>query len=198
MNKKIIGIILCVSILTISAIPTMMAKPNLHINKEIELEDRYDDPTGNYTYGNFSVGTTCPASKKYYSLNITEGAANVIKIINRNLDKKLLRLSLIIPMVIIPVKGLDFTIEYKQNSSNESKFWFHTFIEDVNYDENGTFVNVTDLRGVKNKVHNVTVENFNGVFIFKRFTVFRYWRALGFMSPARFTFNGFCDNVVIS
>lgn len=200
MNKKIIGTTLCVCILIVSAIPAMGI--NVGIKRDLELNDVKDfvDPTGNYTFGNFSLRTVGPVSKKYVNAEVTDGPARIVKIINRNLDRKLLRLSWLLPFLFIPVNGINFTVQYIKDSSNESKYIYMTNLSEVVYDENGSIAGYVNGSTIYNEVHNITVENFQGFFIFYRAKIYSREMPKGkrWFNPPFFLFAGFSDKATIS
>ena len=78
----------------------------------------------------------------------------------------MLRSSIVLPVLIIRVEGLSFTLTYKQDLKNNSKFSYATLFGEAIYDEEGNYVDMTNETYVYNKINKVNVENFKGYFIF--------------------------------
>ena len=199
MNKKIIGTILCISMILIGSINAIGASP-ISTSKQNELLQQAIEVTEdeNLTLGEKFIITMGPVSKLFSDVELLDGDASQIKIIERNLDRKLFRFSRFLPFIFVPVFGLNFTVHYKKALENGSKFSYITVNSSVVYDnETGEVVNVTNSTYVYNAIHKVKIENFTGIFIFQRARLYDRSMPLGkrFFMPARFIFFGFCDNV---
>ncbi|KYK27624.1 hypothetical protein AYK20_02535 [Thermoplasmatales archaeon SG8-52-1] len=172
-----------------------------YIDDSTEIIDENDD-TGNNSYGNYLIVIDGPISKLITKVTITEGPLLITLLINRNLNRRFFRLSTILPKMFYPVlKGINFTVEFKRNVRNNSRFYYLTTFSKVLYDENGSF-NGLDLKNatiITAKAHKIKVENFKFAFSFKRFQLIYFqaplWQKI--FNPARFQFLGFCDNVTI-
>jgi hypothetical protein len=91
-------------------------------------------------------------------------------------------------MVIIPVINLDFTVDFKRDIIFErSKLTYFTYLYDVVEE------NITNETIFSNEMHKVTVEGFDGIFIFMRARPFRPIRH----RPAQFMFAGTYENVTV-
>jgi len=200
MNKKIIGTILCISIVLIGSIPSIGANPLIDKNVGGELIQKLIELTEdeNITFGEKFIITYGPISKLYSDVELLDGDPTQMQVIQRNLDKKLFRFSRFFPFIFVPVFGLNFTVYYKKDLENGSRFSYITVNTSVVYNnENGEVVNVTNHTIVRNTIHRVNIENFNGLFIFQRAKLYDRSMPLGkrFFIPAKFIFTGFCDNV---
>ena len=92
---------------------------------------------------------------------------------------------------------MNFTIEFKRPITNGSRFTYATANGTVEFDENGTPINLSNFSIIRNTVHKVKVENFTGIFMFMRGRFFKglmpntHW----FLIPARGFFGGYCDKI---
>jgi len=200
MNKKIIGTILCISIMLIGSIPSIGANPLIDKNVGGELVQKAIELTEdkNITFGEKFIITSGPIFKLYSDVELLDGNLTQMQIIQRNLDKKLFRFSRFLPFIFVPVFGLNFTVHYKKDLENGSRFSYITVNASVVYDnETGEVVNVTNHTIISNIIHKVNIENFTGLFIFQRAKLYDRNMPLGkrFFIPAKFIFIGFCDNV---
>jgi len=200
MKKKIIGIILCISIMLIGSIPSIGANPLIDKNVGVELIQNAIELTEdqNITFGEKIIITSGPIFKLYSDVKLLDGDPTQMQIIQRNLDKKLFRFSRFLPFIFIPVFGLNFTVYYKKDLENGSRFSYITVNTSVVYDnEIGEVVNVTNHTIVSNTIHKVNIEKFTGLFIFQRAKLYDRSMPLGkrLFVPAKFIFVGFCNNV---
>lgn len=201
MNKRIIGAVLCVCIMTIGAIPAIGIPEEIDV--EPELSDYIEDilESSDETYGdNFTI-TMGPVSKIFSNVELINGSETQMELINRHLSRKLLRPSAIFRYVPIFVKNLSFTVEYKQDVRDKSRFSYYTINATVIYNETtGEYENLTNISYIYNEIHTVTVENMTGLFIFMRIRLLNLRFPLGrkLFHPARFAFFGFCDKITYS
>jgi hypothetical protein len=199
----LIGIIILLIGVTIASGLSSGGKISIkYIKEPTEIIDEIDDK-GNYSFGNYFFVTTGPISKLFTKATVTDGPFLISILINRNLKRRFIRLSAFLPKMHYPVlRGINFTIEYKRNVNNFSRFYFSTFFGKILYDENGSFVGL-DFRNATTiicKKHKINVENFRVLFSFKGLQLISIRAALGqkIFNPARFEFSGFCDNVTIT
>ncbi len=176
----------------------------LPLIEELELEiESYKDEileTIDETEKDNIIITLGPISKKVSNVKIISGPETPVKLIQRHLDRKLLRPLAIFRTVPIFVNNLTFEIEYIKNLKNGSRYSYVTVNATVIYNESGEFENLTNLSLMVNKKHTVTVENFTGFFIFMRFRLFDIKAPLfkKFFRPAKFGFLGFCDDITFT
>ena len=199
MIKKIIVSILCVYILINCVIPVQAENDALDLKKDLKIIEKIDSFVNeNATQAKYAIATIGPVSKKYSNVNLLDGPTLKVIQINRNLNKRLIRSSIVLPVLLIKAKGLSFTLTYKQDLKNNSKFSYATLFGEAIYDEEGNYVDMTNETYLYNKINKVSVENFTGYFIFFRTRVFRFSPLTSshrLMYPAQFIFTGFCDNV---
>ena len=201
MNKKVIGTILCICILILGTIPVIGAE--LKSTPEIKQDFPFVDEAikslvENETLGDCFIITGGPVLKLYSNVDLINGSESQMKLIERNLNRRLLRLSAILPFIGIYVSNLTFSVEYTQDIiKKKSRFTYFTVNVSVIYDENGTYQNITNLSIIRNDPHKVTVENFTGLFIFMKARLFKLSAPLGtkLFRPAKFAFAGFCDKI---
>lgn len=146
------------------------------------------------TFQNFSlsnnqatlISTAGPVTPLITTIQLLNGSSDEITQINRILDSRMLHL--VLPVAVIPVEHLDFTITYKLNGLFfKGKFSYYTSITDY---MNGTISNSTSII---NKKHTIHVENFGGVFLFTRATPFRPINH----NAAKFQLIGACEKITI-
>lgn len=197
MDKKIIGVIFCVFIITISVIPAIgneiyqtNSENNLELFKKIkEIADE------NVTFSNYIFITIGPLGKTISQVELLDGPDSQVTRIRSILNRVLLR---IFPALPVMVNGLNFTVYYKKDIGLGSRYSYASVYAEPVFDENGTFINLTNETILDNKIHKIKVENFTGLFLFYRT---RFWKGLLrsdthlFFIPARFAFAGMCDNV---
>lgn len=201
MKLKIIGAVLCIFILSFSAIPALEVSYVKNYNRDTD-ENFEKNPVaedGNKTFGNYSIYTRGPVLKTYTEVELLNGSFFQMKLIDRNLNRRLFRFSILLPSIIIPVKNLDFTVTYKKDIGNNSRYSINTTIWENVYDENGTLVNITTIETFDNVMHTISIQNYSGVFIFQRVKLFapREQMDKKILRSARFMFNGWCDNFTI-
>jgi len=199
MNKKIITIMLCVSFLTLGA-TTAIAKEEDQILEKYgeQLEKLTKDLDENFTLPPNFFTTVGPVSKMYSHVKILNGSQIQTKMIQRHLDRKLLKLGMFLPTVVLLVTEMDFEVSYSKTPLlNTSRFSYST-LNATAVLQNGTLVNVTNITKTYNIMHKVRVENLTGFFIFERAKFFRLFGMLTrhlFFAPATFSFIGYCNNV---
>lgn len=197
MIKKIIVSILCVYILINCVIPVQAENDVLDLKKDLKIIEKIDSFV-NETQAKYAIATIGPVSKKYSDLNLLDGPTLKVIQINRNLNKRLIRSSIVLPVLLINVKELSFTLTYIKDLKNNSKFSYATLFGEAIYDEKGNYVDMTNETYLYNKINKISVENFTGYFIFFRTRAFRFSPLTSshrLMYPAQFIFTGFCDNV---
>jgi len=197
MKKKIFGAILCIGLLTMSAIPAFGAELK-SIQQDFPIVDEaLTSLVENNTWGDNFIFTGGPVLKLYSKVNLISGSENQIKLIERNLNRRLLRFSAILPAILIYASNLTFSVEYKIDiPRNISRFTYWTANASVIYNESGT-QNLSNISFIRNDPHKVTVENFTGFFFFTRARLFSLRAPLftKFFQPAKFAFAGFCDEI---
>lgn len=200
MNRKIIGTILCISVLLMSSVPIIGANPISYAKNNDELLQKAIELVDNEnvtTIGELVISTG-PVSKVYSEVELLDGDADQMKIIQRNLDKKLFRFSRFLPFIFVPVFNLSFTVEYKLDLENGSKFSYLTLNTTLMADnQTGEIVNSTDHTYCYNTIHKVHVENMTGLFFFNRARLYDKNMPAGqrFFIPAKFIFVGICENI---
>jgi len=199
MIKKTIASIFCIYVLIISVVHVQAEYEVLDLNKNLKIIDKIDGFVNeNETLAKYAIATIGPVSKKYSEVKLLSGPTLKVTLIKRNLNRRLLRSSIVLPVLLIRIEGLSFTLTYKQDQKNNSKFSYATLFGEAIYNEEGNYVDMTNETYVYNKINKVSVENFTGYFIFFRIRGFRLAPLTSshrFMYPAQFIFTGFCDNV---
>lgn len=203
MSGKILTIlILCILLLTvISDISLGESISKKFIEDSNEIIDEMDD-TDNHSFGNYIIITDGPISRLFAKVNIQDGPLLITLLINRNLNRRILRLSALLTKITYPIsKGINFTVEYKRNVRNNSRYSYLTTYFKVLYDENGSVIgfDLENRTTIYSKAHKIKVENFRFAFTFKRLQLIWLRAPLGqkIFNPARFVFFGICDNVTI-
>lgn len=166
-----------------------------------EIIDEMDD-TDNHSFGNYIVITDGPISGLFAKVTIQDGPLLITLLINRNLNRRILRLSALLTKITYPIsKGINFTVDYKRNVRNNSRYSYLTTYFKVLYDENGSVIgfDLENATTIYSEAHKIKVENFRFVFTFKRLQLIWLRAPLGqkIFNPARFSFFGICDNVTI-
>jgi hypothetical protein len=202
MNKKIIGAIFCVCIFAFGSIPALGFNPIDNLNLDHDINKKIDNlfEEANITFGDIFCLTNGPASKMYSKVELLEGSENQINKINRVLNRKILRPLIFLRQIPIFVKNLSFTVEYKIDVKNRSRFTYFTTNTTVKWNvTTGEFegFGIKNFSFKFNKIHKVKIENMTGLFIFQRVLLFDrnqpiFWK---FFHPAKFIFIGFCDNI---
>ena len=202
MNKKIIGAIFCVCIFAFGSIPALGFNPIDNLNLDQDIKKKIDNlfEEANITFGDIFCLTNGPASKMYSKVELLEGSENQINKINLVLNRKILRPLIFLRQIPIFVKNLSFTVEYKRDVKNRSRFTYFTTNTTVKWNETtGEFegFGIKNFSFKFNKIHKVKIENMTGLFIFQRLLLFDrnqpiFWK---FFHPAKFIFIGFCDNI---
>ena len=207
MNKRTLIAIFCVISLTICAVPAMGINANDKIYELTQNLNEYVDLDDINETLNQTVLLTCgPISKVYSKIEIINGSENEVALINKFLKRSIFRP--IIPMVY--VNNLTFSVEYLREPAepefNHSKFSYITlhmnysnFINHTYNDtENYPYINESINESlIINKPHKIIVENFTGVFLFKRTRFIRFLPKLHFFEPAYFVFGGYCKELDI-
>ena len=197
MNKKITAAVVCLFILTLSSVSAIEINATSDLkDKEKVIETLNGINEDDQTLKDYIFLTLGPVKKQYIDVEIHEGKFIPKKIIERNLNRKLLRFSIFLPFILIPVEGFNFTVTYKKDTSLTNKYTYITYFGETVYDENGTLINVTNSTNYTCIKHSVKVENFTGFFMFFRMQI-RILRApIGRkIVPPQFVFLGFCDKV---
>ena len=202
MNKKIIGAIFCVCIFAFGSIPALGFNSIDNLNLDQDINKKIDNlfEGANITFGDIFCLTNGPASKMYSKVELLEGSENQINKINRVLNRKILRPLIFLRQIPIFVENLSFTVEYKRDVKNRSRFTYFTTNTTVKWNETtGEFegFGIKNFSFKFNKIHKVKIENMTGLFIFQRVLLFDrnqpiFWK---FFHPAKFIFIGFCDNI---
>jgi len=200
MNKKIIGAILCFCFMTMGVIPVIGSPSIPDIDPELTPYVQEILESSSKSYGDYFIITVGPVLKIFSNVELISGSQFQMKLIKRHLDRRLLRPSVIFKAVPIFVENLSFTVEYKKDVRNNSRFSYFSGNATVIYNETGAFENLTDYSYIVNKIHKITVENMTGLFIFFRVRLFELTAPLfrKIYQPARFCFIGFCDGITVS
>jgi len=202
MNGKTIGAIFCVCIFTFGSIPVLGFNPIDNLDKDPEINKKIENlfEEANITFGDIFCLTNGPASKIYSQVDLLEGSEYQMNKINRVLNRKILRPLIFLRQIPIFFENLSFTVEFKRDVKDRSRFTYFTTNTTVKWNETTGKFEDFDLKNfshVLNKVHKVKIENMTGLFIFQRFVLFDrnqpiFWK---FFHPAKFIFIGFCDNI---
>jgi hypothetical protein len=210
MNKKIIGTIICILLLSTISIQAMeLPKEKPSKDQTIEYFDQYLELADeNTTLGGKVFLTFGPVNKlitnveihngSQENVEIHNGSQEEIDIIQRNLDRRLFRLSMFLPFLPVLVTNMTLTVSYKIPVGELSRFSYYTLSGDAVYKNNTTeLINITNETITLNTVHSVKVENLYGLFIFMKARLFDRSYPIGrkLFHPARFIFFGVCDNV---
>lgn len=201
MNIKIIGVLFCVSIFAFGSIPAIGVTPidNLDLDPEISEEIENFFEAANITFGDNFFVTNGPASKIYSKVELLEGSENQMNKINRYLNRKFLRPLIFLRQIPIFVENLSFTVEFKSDVKDRSRFSYFTGNASVNWNETtGEFEGIKNFSYIFNKAHKVKVDNMTGFFVFQRIRLFDRHQPFfrKFFQPAKFIFIGFCDKII--
>ena len=179
--------------------PVFESDELLNFNDSLKIINKIDNFVNeNQTLKKYAFVTVGPVLKIYTDVDILDGPALKVIRIKRNLNRRLIRSSIILPVLLIRVKSLDFTVYYKKDLKNNSRFSYATLFGEAVYDEEGNYLNMINETYYNNKINKISVENFSGLFIFFRIRVFRlipFIHNHRFLTTAQFCFTGFCDNV---
>ena len=205
MDNKIIGAILCVCIFAFGPLPTISATPIDNLDLDLEISEKIENliDAANITLGDNFFVTEGPASKIYSKVELLEGSENQMNKINRYLNRKLLRPLIFLRQIPIFVENLSFTLEFKRDVRNRSRFSYITLNASVKWNKTtGEFegFDIKNTSHIFNKAHKVNVDNLTGFFIFQRLRLYDgnqpiFWK---FFQPARLIFIGFCENITYS
>ena len=199
MNKKfIVTIMISFSMILLSAMSTSGIADVTNVNKKnigSELLEKTQEETDQNITLPYFITTYGPISKFITKIEILDGPENQTAKIEKLINRRFMPFSRILPLYPILVTGLNFTVEYKINVRNSSRFGYVTMNATVVYNE-GEEPNISNESYIYNTVHKIKVENFTGVFTFMRARIFKGLVGTHqFLNPARFLFIGFCENL---
>jgi len=196
---KTIGFLIIICMLSQCIFPISTSDEVLNTNDCLKIVNKINNYLNeNQTLKEYAVVTVGPILKLYTEVKILDGPAFKVKRIQRNLNRRLIRSSILLPVLLINVEELDFTVYYKKDVNNNSRFSYSTLFGEAIYDDEGNYINMTNEALYDNKINKISVENFTGIFIFFRIRLFRFIPFLHthrLLPTAQFCFSGFCDNV---
>ena len=136
--------------------------------------------------GYIMFSTAGPIAKRFTTITFENGSQDDIEIIQRTIDRKVLQL--VLPIQVVPVDHLDFSITYERTIllPRSAKAYYTS----VGYYENGTIFNSTTII---NQKHTIVVEDFAGYFLFSKSHPFR----IGKDTQAKFMFVGSCEHILV-
>ncbi len=182
MNKKLIGIIVIMAIMTSFFVGIVSAKDSLVYADEVVLSSNGSEKYVAYYPNNITeIKTVGPSSFFIYATEIIliDGAFLKVSLIEMILGSR--NFHFIFPNISINVKDLTFSIKYTRNLNQLpilKRFFYKTTIV-----ENG---NVTSYM----EKHTVIVTGFEGEFRLLRTKLFRLY-------PAHFWFEGTCKDAIV-
>ncbi|MEF8878845.1 MAG: hypothetical protein V5A64_00450 [Candidatus Thermoplasmatota archaeon] len=198
MKKTTLIAIICVLILTATSIPAYA------------VENETIDPTIKTNYINNSLNNDTTENKTK-NLFFTVGPAHLfskVKIQDAKLRKinrisRCLRRIRIAPLIPIAfLENATFTLTYRTPSILGSKFSYTTIYGSVNKSFTPDLGNITEsinrsgnITFFINKPHSLQVENFTGLFIYRRTKILQFKPEFKLFKPARFSFIGIYENV---
>lgn len=200
MNMKLIGAILCIGILSMSAIPVLadgVPYQEAKVVKPLTFTERIlkkvPVPTTGANFGICTVG-----AKKISSITLVSGNETEMGKIQKILNKSAIRSWISLPSMI-KVTNLSFTIDYSISVNARSRNAYFTEYGVANFTAEGKFNNLTNPVELKNTAHNLTITNLTGYFIFKKsrlFKVFPMFEKHRLFAPAEIMFVGFCEDIL--
>ncbi len=208
MKRKALIATICVLIITISTFSAHAIKTTQKIENTSTTEENIIS-TKNETTFNFTkqVFMTGGAAHLFSRVRFHDGPFKKINRVSRCLSR--IRIAPLIPIVIL--ENVTFTINYKIALPIGSKFSYSTLFGGINESIVADINNITDLEDVENTLrkindsgnidviwnrpHTFRIENFTGVFIYRRTKLLRFKPEFTLFKPARFTFVGICDNI---
>ena len=137
MKLKVIVALICIFFLTMATCPSMglpLKLDNMPDNMS-NIEDILDPIEE--TENDSLLLTSGPMSNLYTKVALINGSDKQMNLIQRHLDRKLLRPLILFRNVMVYVRNLSFTIEYKQDLKNNSRFSFLTSNATIIRDEDG-------------------------------------------------------------
>lgn len=202
MNRKVIGVIVCVSILMLGSLPVMSADV-LEDGKKVDLKSYLLEKTQKLVDDNITlppnfVITSGPISKFITEFEVLDGPEKQTTKIEKLMNRKFVPFSRVIPVYVVFVFGMNFTIEYKNHLRFRSRFVYATVNGSVIFNESGFPEDITNVSYIHNQPHKIKVENFTGIFMFMHGRLIRRICSVGyhlFFIPARGSFIGYCDRV---
>jgi hypothetical protein len=185
---------------SISGIPEVTANEFISLDPELPLAQETAALINDSSLGDYFVTIIGPISKLFTQVELINGSESQMQLIQRNLDRKLLRFSLILRNIPVFVENLSFSVEFIRDVRNRSRFSYITANGTTIYDGNGTYQNLTNISYIRNEIHSVTIENLTGLFVFIRIRLINIRAPFleKVFQPARFAFVGFCQNITIS
>jgi len=199
MMKKTISTLIIIFIIFQSILPISTSIEVLNLDDSLKIINIVNNYVNeNQTLKEYAFVTVGPILKFYTEVKILNGPAIKVRLIKRNLNRRLIRASIVLPVMLINVEKLDFTVYFKKDVNNNSRVTFSTLFGEAIYDDEGNYLDMVNETLFKNKINKISVKNFTGIFIFFRTRMFRFIPFLNthrFLTAAQFCFSGFCDNV---
>ena len=168
--KRILGIVLVMVLFTCTI--SLSAQQPYSIASQTTSEE-----------GHILFSTAGPLDRRHTTIRLTNGSEEVMGQLNRYISKKLVQL--VVPIMVIPVNHLNFTVTYNKNVLRPRAC--HSFYTSVaSYNEGA----VNESNTIINKPHSVIVKDFGGYFLFTRAHPMK-------LGPAKFMFVGSCEHVLL-
>jgi len=190
-DKKYITIMICIGLLTISFTHCGASSVKKQMEEQSFILKNSDiNESQNITF-NYSFFTFGPAYK-ISKVTFHEGPEKQINKINKFLNRW--RLNPLIPIVFLLFKNFpndlelcnaSFTVTYDENVKNSSRYSYLTAYGKM---LNDTDVPLNETIFYFNEPHSITVEGFNGFFMFIR-------TEIALLKPAQFMLVGGCSKI---
>jgi len=200
MKKTMIVSIICICLTLVSSYSAIAIPEEFDIVDEIKPQAMEMIESNNITIGDNLFVTVGPVSKFYTDVELTDGSPTQMNLVQRHLDRRLFRPLLIFKYAFVFVQNLSFTVEYKRDVSDRSRFNLMTINASIVHDENGSFENIVNYSYIINRKHSCSVENFTGIFLFSRLRIYDKYQPRGYriFTPANIAFYGFCDELTFN
>jgi len=182
MKKKVIGILIIGIIISSGFVAA--EKNSLKPDENIDFENKITDTYANIvSYQNETeVKTTGPIAPLLNIAEVTIFKGPYIKTMIIRLILSSLRAYFLLPNISFSVNDLTFVVNYGKNVPN--MMIFNQFSFNTTVIENGN-------EDIYNKRHFLVISGFDGTFGFCR-------AKFSSLSPARFRFEGTCDDVLVA
>ena len=199
MMKKTISTLIIIFIIFQSILPISTSDEVLNLDDSLKIINNINNYINeNQTLKEYAFVTVGSILKLYTDVKILNGPAIKVRLIKRNLNRRLIRSSTVLPVMLINIEKLDFTLYYKKDVNNNSRVSYSTLFGEAIYDDEGNYLDMINETLYNNKINKISVKNFTGIFIFFRTRLLRFIPFLHthrFLTTAQFCFSGFCDNV---
>jgi hypothetical protein len=170
MKGKLIIALFCVFLMATATIPAYGVTQKANVTQSLEIaENVIEISDENREFSENFIMTHATLSNQYTAVKSIEGPQETVEKMERCLNNRPPLLARLLPAYLMYIEGINITLTYSKDVSNNSRYAYATVNTTVEFDDDGfPIIDEENLTTTRNTKHEITINNCTGIFLYHR------------------------------